>query len=144
MKGSSTSDHGANHRTWTTVVSQVQGWYCILGSIWPLVSPTTFQAVTGTKMDFWLAQTVGLLLIVTGLVLIKAARRGRLTAEIALLGIGQAIVLGSVDVFCVREPRTTVAYYLDAIAEFTLVAAWLIALSHDRSHRDVTLTKWSG
>jgi hypothetical protein len=39
----------------------LQGGYFLFTGIWPLVSRRTFEAVTGPKKDFWLAQTVGVL-----------------------------------------------------------------------------------
>ena len=60
-------------------IARVQGWFYLLSGIWPLVSGGTFQAVTGYKTDFWLAQTVGLLLAASGVVLILAANASRIT-----------------------------------------------------------------
>jgi hypothetical protein len=108
-------------------VAKLQGWYYAASGIWPLVSGGTFQAVTGPKADFWLAQTVGLLLAITGAVLILAARAGRVTPEIKLLGILQAAALALVDGYCVFQPRTTLSYLLDAVVELGLVAAWSFA-----------------
>jgi hypothetical protein len=90
-----------------------------------LLSGGTFQAVTGYKTDFWLAQTVGLLLAASGVVLILAANANRITREIALLAALQAAVLMVVDLYCVTQPHTTRSYLLDAIVEGGLLVAWL-------------------
>lgn len=115
------------------LLAQLQGWYYIAGGAWPLISPGTFQAVTGDKVEFWLVITVALHLVIIGGVLILAARGGRITREIALLGGATALMLAIVDVYCVTEPRTTRAYYLDALAEFGLAVLWAFAFRQLRS-----------
>lgn len=107
-------------------VARAQGWFYLLSGVWPLLSAGTFQAVTGYKADFWLAQTVGLLLAITGVVLILAARANRITREIKLLGALQAAALMAVDFYCVFQPRTTWSYLLDAGVELGFVIAWCL------------------
>jgi len=107
------------------VLARIQGWLYLITGLWPLVSGGTFQRVTGFKADFWLAQTVGLLLAVSGIVLLAAARARRVTREIGLLGALQAAALAGVDLYCVYQPRTTRVYWLDALIEVVLVGAWL-------------------
>ena len=108
------------------LLARAQGVFYFLSGAWPLVHPGSFQLVTGPKLELWLAQTVGVLLVVSGAALLLAGRARRVTREIAFLGAGQAAALASVDLWCVLEPRTTRAYWLDAVAELALVAAWLI------------------
>lgn len=117
-------------RRWETnrfacALARIQGWFYLLTGIWPLVAGNSFQRVTGFKTDFWLAQTVGFLLTVSGLVMIRAARKRRVTPEIALLATLQAAGLIVVDISCVQMPGTTRVYLLDAMAEIVLVLAWL-------------------
>lgn len=114
-------------------LARFQGWFYLTTGLWPLGSPGTFQRVTGTKLDFWLAQTVGLLLAAFGAVLLLAARGGRLTKELALLGALQAAVLAGVDLYCVAQPRTTPAYLLDGVLEAGLVAGWLLVWRRGRA-----------
>lgn len=106
------------------LLAQGQGLYYFLSGAWPVVAPLSFQIVTGAKRDLWLAQTVGLLLAVSGAALFLAGRARRVTREIVLLGAGLAAVLGSVDLWCVFEPLTTRAYWLDSVVEWALVVAW--------------------
>jgi hypothetical protein len=108
-------------------LARIQGWFYLITGIWPLVAGTSFQWVTGFKADFWLAQTVGALLAVSGIVLLKAAKAGRITPEIMLLAGGQAAVLAGFDVYFVFQPRTTAVYWLDAMAELALVIGWTMA-----------------
>lgn len=124
--------HLGARSSWLVRVCGAQGVFYGLSGVWPLLSPQTFQAVTGFKADFWLAQTVGAILSLVGVVLILAARAKRITPEIVVLGAGLAGVLLVVDILCVRAPRTTRAYWLDAVAETALVAGWLIAVQQHR------------
>ena len=118
------------------VLAQVQGAYYLASGAWPLISPSSFQRVTGQKLEYWLVETVGLLLMVSGAALLLAGRASRVTREIALLGAGTAVVLGGVDIYCVFEPRTTRAYWLDAVLELALVAAWCALGAQARRSRD--------
>jgi hypothetical protein len=107
-----------------TRLSWLQGLFYLAGGAWPLVSPGTFQRVTGPKVDFWLAQTVGLQLVIVGFLLVRAARRGSVSSDVALLGAATAIMFALVDLYCVTQPRTTYAYLGDAVIEVALAVAW--------------------
>jgi hypothetical protein len=50
-----------NGNNWFSKLALVQGGYYVLTGLWSLVSPRTFQAVTGKKEDYWLVKTVGVL-----------------------------------------------------------------------------------
>jgi hypothetical protein len=110
-------------------LAQAQGAYYFLSGAWPLLAPASFQAVTGPKFDFWLVETVGLILVVAGAVLFLAGRAHRVTREIALLGAALAAVLGSIDIWCVLEPHTTRAYWFDAVVQLGLLGAWAALLA---------------
>jgi cytochrome b subunit of formate dehydrogenase len=115
-------------------LGRLQGWFYFTTGIWPLVAGSSFQVVTGVKADFWLAQTVGALLAISGAVLWRAAKLNRITPEIMLLAAGQAAVLAVADVYGVFQPGTTPVYLLDAVVEATLVAGW--ARAWRRAQRD--------
>lgn len=115
-----------------TLLAQGQGAFYFLSGLWPLLSPGSFQLVTGRKEDLWLAQTVGLLLVVLGAVLVLAGRARRITREIILLGAGNAAVLGVMDILCVFAPRTTRAYWLDAVLEAGLAITWVLLAAKRR------------
>ncbi len=59
----------------TTWLALGQGLYYALTGLWPLISISTFQAVTGPKAEHWLVRTVGVLVTVIGGVLALAGRR---------------------------------------------------------------------
>jgi hypothetical protein len=81
------------------------------------VSRRTFERVTGPKADFWLAQTVGVLVTGIGGVLLLGEKRGRLTPEIELLGAASAAGLGLVDLVFALRGRISKVYLADAAAD---------------------------
>jgi hypothetical protein len=111
-------------------VPAVQAAYYIATGVWPLVSRRTFERVTGPKADFWLVQTVGLLVGSIGLGLAQnLRRRGVVSAELRTVAIASAASLALVDVVFVSKGRIRRVYLADAVAEAGLVAAWLAASS---------------
>jgi hypothetical protein len=117
------------HPTYTLRnVATVQGVYFLLIGLWPILSIDTFQAATGRKTDLWLVFTVGAMVALIGSALLLAAANRRLTAEVAFLGIGSAVVLAAIDVnFVVRGVISSV-YLLAAAAEAGLIIWWATGL----------------
>ena len=105
-------------------VPTLQGVYFLATGIWPLLSRRSFEAVTGRKADFWLAQTVGVSVSGVGATLLLAARRKRLTPEIQFLGFVSAVGLALVDLVFVSRRTISRVYLLDALAETALAAGW--------------------
>ncbi|HYC69822.1 MAG TPA: hypothetical protein VEB66_01360 [Opitutaceae bacterium] len=108
-------------------LARAQGAYFVVTGVWPLMHGTSFQALTGFKTNFWLAQLVGALIALIGGVLVAAARQRPFAAEFAALGAGSAFLLGVADLLCVPLPETTRIYWADAALEFGLVALWVLA-----------------
>jgi hypothetical protein len=96
----------------------------VVTGIWPLISMRTFELVTGPKVEKWLVKTVGVLVTVIGVVLSAAARRRRVDADIALLGIGSAAGLAGIDIVYASTGRISKVYLLDALVEALLIASW--------------------
>jgi hypothetical protein len=107
-----------------TLTACGQAIYYALTGVWSLVSIKTFQKVTGPKVDTWLVKTVGTLVLVIGGVLGMAAKKGRVTPEIALLATGSAAGLAAIDVVYATKRRISPIYLLDALAEVGLIALW--------------------
>jgi hypothetical protein len=103
----------------------LQGGYFLATGIWPLLSRRSFERLTGPKADFWLAQTVGVLVTGIGAVILVAERRRRMTPEIELLALVSATGLALVDVAFVARNRISKVYLLDALAEAALTAGWV-------------------
>jgi uncharacterized membrane protein len=103
-----------------------QGVYYVLTGIWPLVSLSTFEAVTGPKTDHWLVQTVGVLAAVIGLGLLAGARRLVPSMETVVLAVAAAVAFAAVDtVFVLREIIGPI-YLADAAVEIALLAALFV------------------
>jgi len=125
-------------------VCWIQGFYYLLTGLWPLVSIETFQAVsgpktdhlpTGNEADHWLVNTVGLLITVDALVLLFAAWRGKLPAEVVLLAIAAPLALIVIDVVYVLREVIAPIYLADAVIELLCVALWCVWLVSSVRHR---------
>ena len=55
----------------------MQAAFYVSTGVWPLLHRRSFERVTGPKTDFWLAQTVGLIVAAIGIGLAQAASRER-------------------------------------------------------------------
>jgi hypothetical protein len=96
------------------------------------VSMNSFLYVTGHKTDLWLVITVGLLLAVTGGILISSGIHKRNQGEFAVLGIGTALSLAFVDVYFSIKGTISPVYLLDALIELGFSLLWIIVLSRER------------
>ena len=110
-------------------VAIMQAGYFVITGVWPIVHMRSFLAVTGRKVELWLVKTVGALVTITGLAIgIAAWRGGATSAELIVLAIGSAAVLGAVDVIYVAKRVIPRIYLLDAVAEALLIVAWTVGL----------------
>ena len=107
------------------LLAVVQGLYFVATGVWPLVHMESFLAVTGPKTDLWLVNTVGVLVLAVGLVLLLAAWRRQATAEVFLLAVGSALALTGIDVVYTLRGVIPPVYLVDAVAEVVLVLGWL-------------------
>jgi hypothetical protein len=108
----------------------VQGLYLFATGVWPLVSPATFQAVTGPKREVWLTKTVGALAAVMGGVLLYSGSRRRRPSEVILLAMGSAAAFMAIDVVYVAKKRIAPVYLLDAAVQLGLLGWWALARGH--------------
>jgi hypothetical protein len=115
-----------------TAVALAQGGYYALSGVWPLVSMGTFERVTGPKVDRWLVQTVGALVLAIGGTLALAGVRRRLTPELALLAASSALGLAVIDGVYVARRRIAPVYLLDLIAEVVILLSWAIGWAAER------------
>jgi hypothetical protein len=102
-----------------------QGCYLLTTGIWPLVSRRTFEAVTGPKQDFWLAQTVGVLVACVGSMLVMTGKRGRVAQDARWLAASSAAGLAAIDILYVARGRISEVYLADAAIELALFSAWI-------------------
>ena len=89
--------------------------------------------MTGPKDDWWLVETIGLVLLPVAGALGAAGARDRVTPEIALLGAGTAGLLAASDVLVALRRRGRWSYLVDAAASGALLAAWARAARAPRA-----------
>ena len=108
-------------------VLHVQGGYYLVTGLWPLVHLTSFEAITGPKVDDWLVRMVGLLAAVIGATLLVAARQGTRTREIHVLALGSALAFAAIDIWYALQGRIASVYLADAVLELGVVALLVAA-----------------
>ena len=120
-------------------IALVQGLYYGLTGLWAVLDIQSFQLVTGPKADLWLVKTVGLLVLVVGIVLVTAGLRQRLALETVLLGSGCCLVLAWVSAWYALKGVIAPIYLLDALLELLLaffwVRGWLVRKGSRIPHR---------
>ncbi len=111
------------------IIALAQGIYFFISGVWPILNMKTFTKVTGPKTDLWLVKTVGLLLAVTGMVLIAAQIDDQINTPVILLAIGSALSLAIVEFVYVIKRVISPIYLVDAIIELILIAGWLVSIA---------------
>ena len=101
----------------------VQGSYYVATGVAPFVSRRLFERVTGPKVDWWLVQTVGVLVTAVGAGALSAAARDRETPEIFGIAAGCAAGLAALDTVHALRGRIAPTYLLDAVVQVALLAA---------------------
>jgi hypothetical protein len=99
-----------------------QGGYYVATGIAPFVSRRAFEAVTGPKREWWLVETVGVLVTAVGGGLIVGAARDRVTPELVAIAAGCAGGLAAIDVVYVARGRIAPSYLADAAIQIALLA----------------------
>jgi hypothetical protein len=102
-----------------------QGAYYVTTGVLPFVSRRAFEAVTGPKLEWWLVQTVGALVTVTGGALLSGVRRRRITPELLGVAAGSAASLAAIDIVYVAKGRIAPTYLLDAAVQLGLLGGLL-------------------
>lgn len=110
------------------VILGFQGGYYLLTGIWPLISISTFERVTGQKADDWLVQTVGVLAGAIGIVLLSGLRRATPVFEVRLLFVLAAIGFLSVDVVFWARGIISKIYLLDAAEQAVALMLFLLTV----------------
>ena len=115
------------HDRWRRRLVGTQAVYYGITGLWPLVHLTSFELVTGPKIDDWLVHMVGLLAAVIGIVLGLAAARNRVwSAEVVTLAAGSALAFAAIDLWYGLSGRISWIYLADAVLQFCLVAGLIL------------------
>lgn len=102
-----------------------QGVYYLVTGVWPFISMETFQAITGPKVDGWLVKMVGALVTVVGGVLFMAGLRRRVTSEITVLAVGNALAFMGIDITYAARKRISPIYLADAVLQVFFLIGWI-------------------
>jgi hypothetical protein len=100
------------------------GYYVVSGLI-SVVSRDLFEAVTGSKSDYWLVRMVGLLAVVIGVTIGIGAQAGRRTPELIALAAGSALAFAAIDLVYGLSGVISPIYVVDGVLELGLAAAVL-------------------
>jgi hypothetical protein len=109
----------ANHR-----IRRIQGAYYLATGVWPLIHRRSFEAISGKKRDFWLAETVGAITAAVGLTLTLAGKREDASPEITLLGVGTAAGFAAVDFAHGLKRQISAVYLIDGVLQLAIIAAY--------------------
>ena len=101
-------------------LAKLQGLYYLGSGLWPLLQKKSFLAVTGPKTDWWLVQTVGLLVTCIGAQLCQVSRSAESARELKLLAGTCAASLAGIEVYHVARRTIPPVYLLDAVGELAL------------------------
>lgn len=107
------------------MLAKAQGIYFVLAGLWPLLHRRSFEAVTGPKTDWWLVQTVGVLVTAIGASLLQSQRRAERKPETVSLAVGSALGLAAIEAVYSAKRTIRPIYLGDAAVELLLAAAWL-------------------
>ena len=105
-------------------LAKVQGAFYLATGLWPLLHRRSFEAVTGPKKDWWLVQTVGVLVTAIGASLVAATQHSDVGKETRILAAGSALGLAGIDAVHVSKRTIGPIYLADMAAELLLAWAW--------------------
>jgi len=108
-------------------ILRAEGSYYLATGLWPIIHMTSFEAITGPKVDDWLVRMVGLLAAVIGATLLVAARQETRAREIHVLAIGSAVAFAAIDTWYALRGRIAPIYLADAELQSGLVALLSLA-----------------
>jgi len=107
-------------------VAAAQALLYVSTGVWPFVHRSSFERVTGTKVDYWLVETVGVVVAAIGVGLGQAVASGRpIPRELRTISVASAVGLASIEALYVGRRRISPVYLADAVTEVALVAGWL-------------------
>ena len=109
-------------------IAVAQALFFVLTGLWPIVSIRVFQNVSASRKDFWLVKSMGLMLGIAGSIITGARSHQQTSPLISIFAIGTAAVLMAIDLVYVNWKKFSRIYFLDAVLEFCIVAAWALVL----------------
>lgn len=109
-----------------TNLAIIHGLYFILTGLWPIIHMESFVAVTGPKTDYWLVNTVGMLVFFIGSGLLIAGIKKHVPFSMIFIATGVALGFILIDVVYVWRGVLSATYLLDAGLELFFFISWLV------------------
>lgn len=106
----------------------IQGVYCLLTGLWPLVHMHSFLWVTGPKTNMWLVKMIGLLAVCIGLALLKGSSEKNNTEAVNLLATLSATAFLLVDFYYSFTGVIAKIYLVDGVLQSAFFLAWCLLL----------------
>jgi hypothetical protein len=114
------------------IIIILQGIYYLTTGLWPIVSLSTFEAVTGPKTDDWLVRMVGLLAAAIGATLLLGAWRETPHRDVLALSVLSALSFAAIDVIYALNGTISRIYLMDAAIQCIALCALAIAAAVGR------------
>ena len=102
---------------------RLQGAYYLVTGVWPIIHLSSFEAVTGPKVDDWLVRTVGLPAAAIGITLLVGVRRRETpTATLGILALSSALAFAAIDFWYGLRGVISPIYLADGVVELGWIA----------------------
>jgi hypothetical protein len=109
------------------IILVLQAVYYLLTGLWPIVSLSTFEELTGPKTDDWLVRMVGLLAAAIGATLMLGIVAGKPKRETICLAVLSALSFAAIDTVYSLNGTISRVYLVDAGIQAMLIAALTVA-----------------
>jgi hypothetical protein len=102
------------------VVRAQAAYYGATGA-WAVFHRSSFEAVSGSKTDYWLVRMVGALTTATAAALAVGANKREISSETRTLALGTAASFAGIDGYYAARGRISKVYLLDLVAQACLI-----------------------
>ena len=103
------------------LLTRLQGWYYLVGGLWPLVRFRSFEAVAGPKPDRFQTEVTSILFAAIGTALLVGTRGRTLQPAVSTLAVASALGTAYLDLKHRRQVR--VIFQPEAALELAFAAA---------------------
>ena len=123
----------AQQRPLPARIAMAHGAYLLVFGGWPFFHLRSFEALTGPKLEGWLAKGNGATLANIGVTLLYSGLRGEVRRPTRLLGAGIAFTYAALDFhYAGLRRRISPRYLVNGLVQLAFGAAWLSAEIRDR------------
>jgi hypothetical protein len=104
------------------LVVRAQAVYYGASGAWAILHRPSFEAVSGSKTDYWLVRTVGALTAATAGALALGARSDHLSDETYALALSTAGAFATIDACYAARGTISRVYWLDFIVQASIIS----------------------